>query len=291
VRPSHLLTGGETITLPPLEARELHAASGPIDVQIVYEDEDLVVVNKPAGLLVHPVGGEFRRTLLNGLHHRMTSRGEDPGELGIVHRLDRLTSGLVVVAKRLAARRTLSSDVEQREVRRRYLALVAGQPASQRGTVDLHIRRDPVRPTRMQALDAEAVAEAMRAGWRPRVSASGYSDPRLDLRPRPARTHFAVLRRFHGATLLRLELETGRTHQIRVHLQGIGVPILGDPIYGPAHGTQAAAVATARDLGRPALHAASLEFRHPRTGEPLHFRAALPADMRTLLSRLAQLED
>jgi 23S rRNA pseudouridine1911/1915/1917 synthase len=215
---------------------------------------------------------------MGALHLRLASRGEDPAGLGPVHRLDRLTSGLVVVAKNLEARRVLGAAVLARQVRRAYLAVAAGAPPGPRGCIDLHIRRDPSRPTRMQALDAAALEAAQRAGWRSHVSASGYSDPRLDLRPRPARTRWALVRRLCGATLLRCELVTGRTHQIRVHLQGIGCPLLGDPLYGPP--------ADASGLERPALHAAALAFRQPRSGELLRFRSPLPADLRDLLVRL-----
>jgi len=272
VRSSHRLLGGETITLPPLTARRLADVAEAIEVRVVFEDDDLVVVDKPAGLVVHPVGAEFRRTLIGAMHRRAEERGEDPSELGIVHRLDRLTSGLMVLAKSFEARRILSEAVEARQVHRAYLALVQGRPLRASGRIDLHIRRDPVRPTRMQALDAAATAEALRFGWQPHVSASGYSDPRRNLRPRRARTHWRVLRYLRGATLLRCRLETGRTHQIRVHLQAIGLPLLGDPLYG---------VPSA--LERPALHAAVLAFAHPTTGAAMRFRAPMPADLHAVI--------
>jgi len=281
VRPSHRLHGGEVLTLPTVMARGLAVASAPADFDIVYEDADLVVVNKPAGLLVHPVGGEFRHTLLNGLHHRLRSRGEDADALGIVHRLDRATSGLLVVAKHLEARRRLAHAIETRRMRRLYLAVATGAPRSMQGSIDLAIRRDPRRPTRMQALPADATdaAPARRAALH--VSSSGYSDPRRDVRPRAARTHYRLLRRLHGASLLRLELETGRTHQIRVHLQAVGMPLVGDPLYGGIPGDGA-------PLDRPALHASRLEFEQPTTGAPLRCTAPLPADMRGLIQALAR---
>jgi 23S rRNA pseudouridine1911/1915/1917 synthase len=284
VRPSHVLCGGETITLPSGASRRLEAVAQALDLVVVHEDDDLIVVDKPAGLVVHPVGGEFERTLIGAVHRRMEARGEDPHELGIVHRLDRATSGLLVLAKRLAARRALSRAVEARRVHRAYLAVAMGAPDAARGTIDLHVRRDPVRPTRMQALDRAAVAALRTAVQRSHVSASGYSDPRLDLRPRRARTRYALLRRLPGASLLRLQLDTGRTHQIRVHLQAIGLPLLGDPIYGPNRAALAPALGAAHAaLGRPALHAAVLAFDHPGTGRPLRFHAPLPADLRELL--------
>ena len=313
VRPSHVLQGGEVVTLPALEAQLADAAPAGDEAEslglcILHEDADLLVVDKPAGLVVHPVGGEFRRTLLNLLRDLLRRRGEEAPELGLVHRLDRSTSGLIVVAKRLATRRALARDVEERRVRRQYLGVVVGQPPQRAGTIDLFIRRDPSRPTRMQALDAAAAADLRRAGFASPVSASGYSDPRLDVRPRAARTHWSVLRRLLGATLLRLDLDTGRTHQIRVHLQGAGMPLLGDPIYGPfthtrgravgggeerddvgpRDGERAALLAASRALGRPALHAAMLAFTHPRSGVALRFRAPLPADLRALLARLGR---
>jgi 23S rRNA pseudouridine1911/1915/1917 synthase len=290
VRPSHLLVGGEVLEMPPFAARHLDRASGPMALDIRYEDEDLLVVDKPAGVLVHPVGGEFQHTLLNGLHHHLVQRGEDARELGIVHRLDRLTSGLLVVAKSLAARRELSQAVEERRVHRAYVGLAAGVASEPRGTIDLFIRRHPSRPTRMQALDAAGAAAARRAMVREHVSASGYSDPRLDGRPRRARTHWRVLRRLPGATLLRLELDTGRTHQIRVHLQGIGMPLLGDPLYGPEapEALSPGARSVHQQLGRPALHAAVLAFVHPRTGVMLRLRAPLPADLHAALTELVR---
>jgi len=277
VRPSHRLHGGETLRLPPVAARQLGTVAEAVEFRVVYEDTDLVVVDKPAGLVVHPVGAEARRTLLGGLHRRLEARDESAAELGIVHRLDRLTSGLVVVAKSLVARRRLARQVERRGLHRVYLGFVQGRPPAASGCIELFIRRDPRRPTRMQALGAEAAAAGNRIS-QPHVSASGYSNPRRDLRARPARTHYRILRRFAGATLLQLELDTGRTHQIRVHLQAIGTPLLGDPIYGPPE----------TDRTRPALHAARLEFEHPTSGAALRFAAPMPADLHALARLLSQ---
>ncbi|HZL85413.1 MAG TPA: RluA family pseudouridine synthase [Candidatus Krumholzibacteria bacterium] len=279
VKPNHRLRGGEVLTLPEVVVRGLELASEPVAFDIVHEDADLLVVDKPSGLLVHPVGREFRRTLLNGVHHLLRSRGEGKGDIGIVHRLDRDTSGLIVVAKHREARRQLSQHVEARGMRRRYLGVVHGEPRSARGVIDLPIGRDPSRPTRMLAQSAETAA-AWR-DWTPPVSASGYSDPRQDLRPRAARTHYRLLRRLHRAALLRLELETGRTHQIRVHLQALGTPLWGDPIYG------APVTASPVAIGRLALHASKLEFTHPTTGVRLSFTAPLPAEVRALVQALA----
>jgi 23S rRNA pseudouridine1911/1915/1917 synthase len=289
VRPNHMLLGGEVLQLPPFAARREALASAAVEFRIVYEDAEIVVVDKPAGLIVHPVGREYRNTLLNGLHHRLRARGEDSLELGIVHRLDRLTSGLLVVAKTLVARRALSEAIENRAVHRAYVAIAAATPRQARGSIDFAIRRDPTRPTRMQALTAEELAGAQRDIGRGHVSASGYSDPRLDVRPRRARTRWSVLRRLPQAAILRFELETGRTHQIRVHAHKAGLALIGDPLYGPdPHDRRHAAVtAVHAALGRPALHAAQLAFTHPRQGTRLCFRAPLPADMRWAIAQLA----
>jgi 23S rRNA-/tRNA-specific pseudouridylate synthase len=158
------------------------------------------------------------------------------------------------------------------------VALVAGTPPQQRGTIDLHIRRNPSRPTRMETVAAPGAAAGPPAAAPPHVSASGYSNPRHDVRPRPARTRYVVLRRLDAATLLRFVLETGRTHQIRVHAQGAGFPLLGDPLYGPAHPPAWAAA-----MQRPALHASRLEFEHPVTRQRLRFQSPLPSDMRDLI--------
>lgn len=279
VAASHRLHGGEVITIPGLILRSLDIASRAVRFRVVYEDDALIVVDKPAGLLVHPVGGEFRETLLNGVHHRLRHRGEPTEEIGIVHRLDRLTSGLLVLGKRLQARRRLARQVELRRMRRVYLGITAGIPSSRKGQIDLPIRRDPRRPTRMQAVPLGPHDVRTTGPGPSHVSSSGYSNPRLDFRPRRARTHYAVLRRMPAAALLRLVLETGRTHQIRVHLQALGVPLWGDPLYGPPPESVPPAV----HIDRPALHAARLEFDHPDTGEPLCFSAPLPDDLRRLL--------
>ena len=288
VRPNHMLCGGEVVLLPPFAARREALASSAVAFTIVYEDGDILVVDKPAGLIVHPVGREFRNTLLNGLHHRLRERGEDSSELGIVHRLDRLTSGLLVVAKTLAARRTLSEAIENRHIHRAYVAIAAPPPAVEKGVIEFAIRRDPSRPTRMQALSADELAAAGRDAARGHVSASGYSDPRLDIRPRRARTRWSLLRRLSGAALLRFELESGRTHQIRVHAHKAGFALVGDPLYGPDTARlHAAAAAVHAQLGRPALHAAELAFAHPRDGTPRRWRAPLPPDMRQAVAQLA----
>jgi 23S rRNA pseudouridine1911/1915/1917 synthase len=279
VRPSHRLHGGEKLTLLPQLERDFEQSAEAVPLHIVYEDDDLFVIDKPADLLVHPVGGEFRRTVLGALHVLLRQRGEDNEELGIVHRLDRTTSGLMLVAKTLEARRALSRQVEAHRIRRQYVALVVGVPQQQRGSIRLAIRRHPRRPTRMQALRDDEVRRIHDEGFPSAVSDSGYSDPRADLRPRHAVTRFETLCCWPDCSLLRLQLETGRTHQIRVHLQAIGLPLVGDPLYG-ATGSDAASGPL---LTRPALHARRLAFAHPRDGRWMQFRAALPEDLHRLL--------
>ena len=255
VRSSYRLQGGEELTLLPVIERDLDLCAEAIPLEVVHEDGHLLVIHKPAGLVVHPVGREFKRTVLGALHQMLRARGEDTTGLGIVHRLDRLTSGLLVVAKTLAARRMLSRQVEERRIHREYVAFAVGNPASDQGSFRWAIRRDPTRPTRMQALTLAQVEQVLAAGLPSHVSSSGYSDSHADVRPRAAVTHYAVLRRWPGICLLRLRLESGRTHQIRVHAQAAGLPLIGDPLYGPSPAQLPAGLA----LQRPALHARRLE--------------------------------
>ncbi len=214
------------------------------------------MVDKPAGVVVHPARGHRGATLAEALAGRAAG-GEDPARAGIVHRLDKDTSGLLVVAKSDAVHRALQELIRRRELRREYLALVDGCPPARSGTIDAPIGRDR------------------------RVRARMSTDTDV---PRAARTHFALERAYAGFALLRVTLETGRTHQIRVHLQAIGHPVAGDPEYGPAAG--AGAVGGALGLGRQFLHAARLAFAHPVTGEPVDVTSPLPPDLAGVLARL-----
>jgi 23S rRNA pseudouridine1911/1915/1917 synthase len=229
---------------------------------VVYEDEHVLVVLKPAGLVVHPGAGNRDATLENGLRQHAPALAELPRS-GLLHRLDKDTSGLVLVAKTLAAHTRLTRDLQQRRIAREYRALVNGVMTAG-GTIDAPIGRHPVHRTRMAV-----------------VAAGG----------RAAVTHYRVLARFPAHTWIAVRLETGRTHQIRVHMAHLGFPIVGDRAYGgrprlPA-GAAPELVAALRAFGRQALHASSLGFTHPASGAPLRFRAPLPEDMRGLLAVLA----
>jgi 23S rRNA pseudouridine1911/1915/1917 synthase len=218
---------------------------------IPYEDEHLLVVDKAAGLVVHPARGHREGTLAQLLAG--TAAGGEPERAGIVHRLDRDTSGLLVVARSEAMHALLQAALAQRRIEREYLTLVLGRPPARSGTIEAPIGRDPQVRTRM------AVGGSF---------------------PREARTHFAIERALPGFTLLRVRLETGRTHQIRVHMQAIGHPVAGDPEYG-APG--------ALGLERQFLHAARLAFDHPLSGERVEVRSALPEDLARALERAEQL--
>jgi 23S rRNA pseudouridine1911/1915/1917 synthase len=246
--------GGERIELAvPPAADVAKPRAQRMALAIVFEDADLIVIDKPVGLIVHPGAGNPDRTLLNGLLAHAPALRNVP-RAGIVHRLDKDTSGLLVVAKNLTAQARLAEQLAARTVKRGYLAVVHGEPPA-RGTIDAPIGRDPRVRTRMA------------------VIAGG----------RQARTNFKVLERFGKGALLECRLETGRTHQIRVHLQHIKCPIVGDTVYRRgAKPVEMRGVA----FKRQALHAAELELIHPRSGKIMHWSAPLPADMKKLLANL-----
>jgi 23S rRNA pseudouridine1911/1915/1917 synthase len=236
------------LTIPPPRKLDLTPQDIPIDV--IHEDEHLAVVDKPAGLVVHSGAGHAGDTLVDAL--RGVVAGGDPERPGIVHRLDRDTSGLLLVARSEEAHGRLADLVRQRGLERTYLALVHGRPASRSGRIEAPIGRDRGDPTRV-SLDTDT--------------------------PRHAVTHFEVERLLAHHALLHVRLETGRMHQIRVHLQAIELPVVGDPVYGlpdPA-------------LGRQFLHAARLAFEHPFTGERLELESPLPADLQAYLDALPPL--
>jgi 23S rRNA pseudouridine1911/1915/1917 synthase len=246
-----------TVAVPPPEPSDVAPEDIPLD--IVYQDADLAVIDKPAGLVVHPAAGHRTGTLVNALLHEVRDLSGIGGVLrpGIVHRLDKDTSGLLLVAKNDEAHRALSHDLKLRRIKRAYLTACWGHLAEETASVDAPIGRHPTERKKMA------------------VVADG----------RPARTHFRRLERWRAADLLRAELETGRTHQIRVHLLHLGHPVVGDATYaaarekgfgGPERGW---AQALARRVPRQFLHAAELRFEHPRTREPLRFESPLPPDL------------
>jgi 23S rRNA pseudouridine1911/1915/1917 synthase len=266
------LKGGERleVRVPPPEPAAPRGEAIPLTA--IYEDGDLIVVDKPAGLVVHPAAGHAAGTLVNALiAHCGDSLSGINGERrpGIVHRLDKDTSGLLVVAKSDAAHRGLAGQFAAHgrdgRLERKYLALVWGHPARASGTIRTGLAR--------------STANRMKTA----VSKSATA--------REAVTHYEVLERFKAGSLVRCALETGRTHQIRVHMAHLGHPLLGDPLYGAgflssARKLPAPAQAALTALGRQALHAAVLGFEHPLTSEKLRFESALPADMRTLAEAL-----
>ena len=275
--PAYHVARGDTITIDVPEATPAEPRGEDIALDIVFEDDDIVVINKPSGLVVHPAAGHETGTLVNALiAHCGTSLSGIGGvrRPGIVHRLDKDTTGLMVVAKNDLAHASLSAQFADHgrtgEMRRGYMAFAWGVPNRQRGTIDAPIDRHPHAREKM----------AVRQGGREAV------------------THWEVIESFNGrdgkgaASLIACELETGRTHQIRVHLAHIGHPLMGDSVYGPHFKTKAnqlgpQAQAALAALGRQALHAYLLILEHPRTGELLHWEAPLPEDLLLLKTALA----
>ena len=250
--------GGELVEMT-VEPQPASLPSLPEDIplDVVYEDDSILVIDKPAGLVVHPGSGNWQGTLLNGLLHHAPQLTHVP-RAGIVHRLDKDTSGLMVVALTLQAQTSLVRQLQARTVRREYLAIVQGR-VGQDGRVDAPIGRHATQRTRM----------AVVSGGREAV------------------THYRVVTRFAAHTLVRCSLETGRTHQIRVHMQHIGYPLVGDPVY---HRRRTEPVGCARAFDRQALHATQLGLLHPLTGEPMLWQRDPPADFVALLNCLATQE-
>jgi len=262
VRPRERLLGGEWISGDCVPETETKAVPQAIALAICYQDEHLIVVDKPAGLVVHPAVGNPDGTLVNALLHHAPELDVLP-RAGIVHRLDKETSGLLVVARTLSAHKALVEQLQLRSVKREYLAIVVGAVTAG-GTVDAPIARHPVDRKRMAVVPG---------GKR-------------------ALTHYRVVERFRDHTLLRVRLETGRTHQIRVHMAYCHYPLLGDPVYGGRLRLPARVSSTLRQqlqaFQRQALHAAALGLKHPLTGEAMTWCSEPPSDMQDLLARLRQ---
>ena len=262
VRPREPVRGGEQVTVRAEAVVQTDAGAEDIPLAIVHEDADVIVIDKPAGLVVHPGAGNPSGTLVNALLHHDPSLEALP-RAGIVHRLDKDTSGVMVVARNLKAHSALVEQLSSREVHRQYLAVVVGALVSG-GTADAPIERHPRDRLRM----------AVRGDGKEAV------------------THYRLRERFRAHTLLECRLETGRTHQIRVHMAHLKHPIVGDPVYGGPlklpRGADSGLVEALRGFRRQALHAEVLEFAHPGSGEPLRCQAPVPADMTALVELLRQ---
>lgn len=247
---NYKLATGDQVSLHIPETVEVEIVPEDIPLNIVYEDTDMIVINKPRGLVVHPAPGHSSGTLVNALMYHCKDLAGINGELrpGIVHRIDKDTTGLLMVAKNDTALVSLAEQLKEHKVTRKYLAIVHGNIAHEHGTIDAPIGRDPYDRKLFTVTDHHGKASI---------------------------THFAVLERFMNYTFVELKLETGRTHQIRVHMKFIGHPLVGDPAYGRSKGVP---------MKGQALHAAVLGYVHPRSGEYLEFNAPLPEDMKQLLS-------
>lgn len=268
-KPSLKLKGGErvTVAVPPPEASEALPEEIPLD--ILYEDPDVIVVNKPAGMVVHPGAGNPAGTLVNALLAHCRDLSGIGGKIrpGIVHRIDKDTSGVIIAAKNDHAHLSLARQFSEHTIKRIYLAIVYGSPKTDSGRIESTIGRHPVDRTRMSSTAKHG---------------------------KHAATHWKVIARYEGVTLIRLRLETGRTHQIRVHLSEAGHPLVGDQLYGSqgrlktVRDTQARALL--KTVDRQALHAKTLGFIHPTTGQYLEFDTELPDDMTRIIAGLQKLQ-
>ncbi len=253
---SYLLKGSEQIQIQPADLAPLHAEPEDLPLEILYQDDDVIAINKPAGMVVHAGAGVHSGTLVNALLHRFGTLSGMGGALrpGIVHRLDRYTSGVLLVAKNDAAHQALAEQFSSRQVEKTYIALVHGKVKAESGRVDRPIARDPLHRTRMTARLGSG-----RAAW----------------------SEYRVVQRFERFTLLEVRIGTGRTHQIRVHLSGLGHPVAGDTLYGAP-----AAVEGMPPLGRYFLHAHRIRFRLPATGEEVTVVSPLPRELAAWMERI-----
>jgi 23S rRNA pseudouridine1911/1915/1917 synthase len=252
---SYLVKGAERIHVQPGELPPLRATPEDLPLEVLYEDADVIAINKPAGMVVHTGAGHHSGTLVNAMLHRFGKLSSVGGELrpGIVHRLDRFTSGVILIARNDAAHRNLAEQFASRQVEKIYVALVHGRLKNDQGRITTAIARDPVRRVRMTA--------------------------RLAI-GRQAITSYQVLKRLERLTFLEVKIGTGRTHQIRVHLASIGHPVVGDKLYG----------APASELGRFFLHARQITFASPSSAERITVNAPLPADLESYLSTLRRVD-
>ena len=266
VKVSYRVRPGDQIEIDLPEPPPVELKPEPIPLNVVYEDDDLIVIDKPAGLVVHPGAGMESGTLANALVHHFNELSGKAGKIrpGIVHRIDKETSGLLVVAKNDTTHESLSNQFRDRQVFKSYIALVYGRVPNERGEIEARIGRSRSNRTRMAVLKGGA--------------------------GRTAHTIFEVAERFNGFTRLSVQIKTGRTHQIRVHLSHIGHPVVGDGAYGGGRENSIRDPVVKREvagLGRHFLHSAQLAFSHPRTGERLEFSSALPTELAGLLQKLS----
>jgi len=273
-KPNQAIKAGQAITIELPDLIEPAPRPEPLPLPIVYQDEDLIVVDKPAGMVVHPAAGHTTGTLVNALLHHVDDLSGIGGEKrpGIVHRLDRGTSGLMVVAKHDAAHQELSRQFQDREVQKEYFALVWGEVQAGR-RIDAPIGRDPVNRKKMSARETP-----QRRGR--------SADPARARRSREAVTRILRAEKLRVLTLVQVAIHTGRTHQIRVHLSAIGHPIVGDALYGGVHRRVPGDLRAITHLDRPFLHAARLVFKHPRDGRLMEFASELPEDLQRVLDDL-----
>jgi 23S rRNA pseudouridine1911/1915/1917 synthase len=262
------LRGGERITVEILERPPMVAVPEAIPLEVLYEDADVVAINKPAGMTVHAGAGTISGTLVNALLGRGQELSQDPLRPGIVHRLDKETSGVILVAKNDAAHAKLGEAFRKREIKKTYIALVQGELEGNSGRIELPVGRDPIHRTRMAVLKKSLHGEAARNA-------------------REARTDWKALAKIAGATLVEIQLHTGRTHQIRVHFSALQHPVVGDTLYGAADKFRVGK-ATLPQLKRNFLHAAKLGFAQPKTGVWLEIRATLPVELRQYLMKLCE---
>jgi 23S rRNA pseudouridine1911/1915/1917 synthase len=256
VKGNYRVTMDDEVSLRVPPPRELEVVPEAMDLDVVYEDRDVIVINKPRGMVVHPAAGHYSGTLVNGLLHHCRDLSGINGVLrpGIVHRIDKDTSGLLMVAKNDKAHLSLAQQLKEHTVTRKYMALVHGALPHQTGTIDAPLARDPK--------NRQQMAVVVKHG-------------------KHAITHFVLIEKFAAYSLVELKLETGRTHQIRVHMKYIGFPLVGDPKYGPKNPFA---------IEGQALHATVLGFRHPETDQYMEFQREIPADMKAVIGQLRIIE-
>ncbi len=267
-KPHRILRPGDRVIVKYTKPERRMLKPFPMPLEIVYEDDALIIINKPAGIVTHPAPGNLDETLVSGVLYHTKVEGGEPYRPGVIHRLDKDTTGLIIFAKTAATHSKLAEMMASREIHRYYLAFVWGRLPMEHGTIDAPIGRHVIDSQRMAV---------------------------TPINSRDAITHFKVLRYYRWATLVELQLETGRTHQIRVHMEHIGYPVIGDPLYSgrkrPPNLNTDIFDRIMEIMSRQALHAYRLEFIHPITGKPMEFEIPMPDDMRRLREYLETLDE